>query len=91
MNIISMWHSTVREPADHGTDTVRTVDRTTFVPNESRTIDTGAAAPWNSLMWPLMTAVCHAMGVRTAAPFREQTNIEKEIVYNATEKNSGCS
>ena len=29
------------------------------------TIDEGAVAPWNSLMWSLMTDVCREMGVRT--------------------------
>ena len=33
-----------------GTGTVRTVDRSTLVPDESLTIDEGAVAPWNSLM-----------------------------------------
>ncbi len=35
-----------------------TVDRATLVPDESKTIDEGAVAPWNSLMWSLMTDVC---------------------------------
>ena len=41
-----------------GTGMVRTVDRTTLVPDESLSIDEGAVAPWNSLMWSLMTDVC---------------------------------
>ena len=65
-----------------GTGTVRTVDRTTLVPNEDLTIDEGAVAPWNSLMWSLMTDVCRAMGVRTDIPFRDLTDEEKEIVYD---------
>ena len=65
-----------------GTGTVRTVDRDTLVPDESLTIDDGAVAPWNSLMWSLMTDVCRAMGVRTDIPFRDLTNEEKEIVYD---------
>lgn len=65
-----------------GTGTVRTVDRATLVPDESLTIDDGAVAPWNSLMWSLMTDVCRAMGVRTDIPFRDLTDEEKEIVYN---------
>lgn len=65
-----------------GTGTVRTVDRSTLVPDESLTIDEGAVAPWNSLMWSLMTDVCRAMGVRTNVPFRELTDEEKEIVYD---------
>ena len=65
-----------------GTGTVRTVDRSTLIPDESLTIDDGAVAPWNSLMWSLMTDVCRVMGVRTDIPFRDLTNEEKEIVYD---------
>ncbi len=65
-----------------GTGTVRTVDRATLVPDENLTIDDGAVAPWNSLMWSLMTDVCREMGVRTDVPFRELTDKEKEIVYD---------
>ncbi len=65
-----------------GTGMVHTVDRSTLVPDESLTIDEGAVAPWNSLMWSLMTDVCRAMGVRTDVPFRELTEKEKDIVYN---------
>ena len=65
-----------------GTGIVRTVDPTTLVPDESLSIDEGAVAPWNSLMWSLMTDVCRAMGVRTDVPFRELNEREKEIVFH---------
>ena len=65
-----------------GTGIVRTVDPTTLVPDESLSIDEGAVAPWNSLMWSLMTDVCRAMGVRTDVPFRELSEREKEIVFH---------
>ena len=65
-----------------GTGLVRTVDRATLVPDDSLTIDEGAVAPWNSLMWSLMTDVCRAMGVRTDVPFRELTDRERDIVFN---------
>lgn len=65
-----------------GTGTVRTVDESTLVPDESLTIDEGAVAPWNSLMWSLMTDVCREMGVRTDIPFKDLTKTEKEIVYH---------
>ena len=65
-----------------GTGIVRTVDRDTLVPDDSLTIDEGAVAPWNSLMWSLMTDVCREMGVRTDVPFRELTEREKDIVFN---------
>lgn len=64
-----------------GTGMVRTVDRATLIPDESKTIDEGAVAPWNSLMWSLMTDVCREMGVRTNVPFKDLTEKEKEIVY----------
>ena len=65
-----------------GTGMVRTVDRSTLVPDPTLTIDQGAVAPWNTLMWSLMTDVCRAMGVRTDVPFCELSDREKEIVYN---------
>lgn len=64
-----------------GTGIVRTVDMSTLVPDESLTIDEGAVAPWNTLMWSLMTEVCRAMGVRTDIPFSELTAQEREIVF----------
>ena len=64
-----------------GTGSVRTVDLSTLVPDESLTIEQGAVAPWNSLMWSLMTDVCKEMGVRIDVPFRELTEREKDIVY----------
>ena len=65
-----------------GTGTVRTVDRSTLVPDDSLTIEGGAVAPWNSLMWSIMVDVCREMGVRTDIPFRDLTDREKDIVYN---------
>ena len=65
-----------------GTGVVRTVDMASLVPDDSLSIDEGAVAPWNSLMWSLMTDICRAMGVRTDVPFRELTAEEKEIVYH---------
>lgn len=64
-----------------GTGVVRTVDRSTLVPDESLTIDEGAVAPWNTLMWSLMTDVCRAMGVRTDVPFRNLMPEERKIVF----------
>ena len=69
-------------PKCGGTGSVRTVDLDTLVPDDTLTIDEGAVAPWNSLMWSLMTDVCREMGVRTHIPFRELTAQEKEIVYH---------
>ena len=65
-----------------GTGSVRTVDIESLVPDDTLSIDGGSVAPWNSLMWSLMTDVCREMGVRTDVPFRELTAEEKEIVYH---------
>ena len=76
------FNSTGACPTCSGTGVVRTVNESSLVPNESLTIDEGAVAPWNTLMWSLMTDVCRAMGVRTDVPFRDLTPEEKEIVYH---------
>lgn len=65
-----------------GTGIVRTVDKSTLVPDDSLTINEGAVAPWGTLMWSLMTDVCREMGVRTNIPFKDLTDKEKDIVYN---------
>ena len=69
-------------PTCSGTGSVRTVNMDALVPDDSLTIDEGAVAPWNSLMWSLMTDVCREMGVRTDIPFCALTEQEKEIVYH---------
>ncbi len=69
-------------PYCEGTGTVRTVNIASLVPDENLTIDQGAVAPWQSLMWSLMTDVCRAMGVRTDVPFKDLTDEEKDIVYH---------
>lgn len=75
------FNSTGACPTCSGTGIVRKVNIDSLVPDDSLTIDEGAVAPWNSLMWSLMTDVCRAMGVRTDVPFRDLTDKEKEIVY----------
>ena len=69
-------------PACDGTGTVRTVDESTLVPDETLSIDQGAVLPWNTLMWSLMTDVCRAMGVRTDVPFNQLTPKERDIVFH---------
>ena len=61
---------------------VHTVDMASLVPDDTLTIDEGAVAPWNSLMWSLMTDICREMGVRTNIPFRDLTEQEKDIVFH---------
>lgn len=69
-------------PVCDGTGTVRMVDEDTLVPDESLSIDEGAVAPWNTLMWSLMTDVCREMGVRTDVPFNQLTEKERDIVFH---------
>lgn len=72
-----------------GTGIVRTVDEATLVPDESLSIDEGAVAPWQTLMWSLMKDIAREMGVRTDVPFRELTETERDIVFHgpAVKKN----
>ena len=69
-------------PTCDGTGIVRRVDESTLVPDESLTIEEGAVAPWNQLMWSLMKDVCREMGVRTDVPFKDLTPREKDIVLH---------
>ena len=65
-----------------GTGIIRTVDESTLVPDESLSIDEGAVAPWQTLMWSLMKDIAREMGVRTNVPFKELTEQEREIVFH---------
>ena len=65
-----------------GTGTIRTVDETTLVPDESLSIDEGAVLPWQTLMWSLMKDIARDLGVRTDVPFRELSGKEREIVFH---------
>ena len=66
-----------------GTGVVREVDMATIIPDDSLTIDEGAVAPWQSLMWSLMKDIAREMGVRTDVPWRELTDRERDIVLHA--------
>ena len=66
-----------------GTGVVREVDPATIVPDDSLTIDEGAVAPWQSLMWSLMKDIARDMGVRTDVPWRDLTKKERDIVLHA--------
>ena len=66
----------------NGTGSIRQVDESTLVPDESLTIEEGAVAPWNTLMWSLMVDVCREMGVRTNVPFNQLTEKERDIVFH---------
>ncbi len=65
-----------------GTGIVRIVDESTLVPNEELSIDEGAVAPWQTLMWSLMKDLAREMGVRTDVPFKKLTKKERNIVFH---------
>ena len=69
-------------PTCGGTGIVRTVDESTLVPDESLSIEEGAVASWQQLMWKLMRDIAREMGVRTDVPFSELTPREREIVFH---------
>ena len=72
-----------------GTGVVREVDPATIVPDDSLTIDEGAVAPWQSLMWSLMKDIARDMGVRTDVPWRDLTKRERDIVLQMKTGESG--
>ncbi|MDE5818234.1 MAG: excinuclease ABC subunit UvrA [Lachnospiraceae bacterium] len=65
-----------------GTGITRVIDESTLVPDESLSIDDGAVAPWQTLMWALMKNIAREMGVRTDVPFCELTDKERELVFH---------
>ena len=69
-------------PECAGTGVVRRVDESTLVPDDTKTIDEGAVAPWGHLMWSLMKDIARQAGVRTDVPFRELTAEEQEFVMH---------
>ena len=66
----------------NGTGIVRIVDQSTLVPDENLSIDEGAVAPWQTLMWSLMKDIAREMGVRTHVPFKDLTARERDIVFH---------
>ena len=73
-------------PSCSGTGVIRTVNEDSLVPADSLTIDEGAVAPWQTLMWSLMKDIARDLGVRTDVPFRDLTPKEKEIVFHGPAK-----
>lgn len=73
-------------PRCDGTGKIWEVDLSTIVPDDSLTIDEGAVAPWQSLMWSLMKDMARDMGVRTDVPWCDLTKKERDIVLHAPPK-----
>ena len=69
-------------PTCAGTGTVRSIDESTLVPDESKTIDEGAVTPWGHLMWSLMKDIARQAGIPTDVPYRDLTPEQKEFVLH---------
>ncbi len=69
-------------PTCAGTGIVREVNLAAIVPDETKSIEEGAVASWQSLMWSLMIDIVRDMGVRTDVPFKDLTPRERDIVFN---------
>ncbi len=69
-------------PTCAGLGMVRDIDDQTLVPDQSKTIDEGAVAPWGMFGLAVMPQVVAELGVRTDVPYRELTDHEQEIVLD---------
>lgn len=69
-------------PTCAGTGTVRSIDESTLVPDESKTIDEGAVAPWGHLMWSLMKDIARQAGIPTDVPYRDLTPEQQDFVLH---------
>ena len=69
-------------PTCAGTGTVRSIDESTLVPDESKTIDEGAVAPWGHLMWSLMKDIAREAGIPTDVPYRDLTPEQQDFVLH---------
>ena len=74
-------------PHCDGTGIVREVDMAAIIPDDTLTIDQGAVASWQSLMWSLMKDIARDhLGVRTDVPWRDLSDRERDIVLHAPPK-----
>ena len=69
-------------PHCDGTGITRVVDESTLITDENLSIDEGAVAPWQTLIWALMKQVAREMGIRTDIPFKDLTEKEKDLVFH---------
>ena len=72
-------------PECSGTGTIREVDESKLVPDETKTLEEGAVRSWNQFGISEMYRVAEAIGVRIDVPFKDLTDEEKEIVYHGKE------
>ena len=59
-------------PSCSGTGVIRTVNEDSLVPDDSLTIDEGAVAPWQTLMWSLMKDIAREHRCTVPRPYSER-------------------
>lgn len=69
-------------PNCSGTGIERVIDDSTLVPDENKTLEEGAVESWNMFGINWMYHVAGELGVRLDVPFKELSDMEKEIIYN---------
>ncbi|HSD56210.1 MAG TPA: hypothetical protein VLA92_03590, partial [Candidatus Saccharimonadales bacterium] len=69
-----------------GLGIMRTVDEATLIPDDSRSIDDGAVAPWRLLGRTKQPLIIKELGVRTSVPWRELSSKEKELVLHGQDR-----
>ncbi|MGX9901029.1 excinuclease ABC subunit UvrA [Arthrobacter sp. SA17] len=78
-------------PGCSGTGIVRDVNDATLVPDETKSIEEGAVAPWSMFGLTVMPQVVAEFGVRTDVPYAELTPREREVVMHGPEEKKHIS
>ncbi|GHD31541.1 excinuclease ABC subunit A [Nocardiopsis kunsanensis] len=73
-------------PTYQGTGTVREVDDTSLIRDESSSIDEGTVIPWQMYGFKVQPQIAREFGVRTDVPWRELARWEKGIVLDGPEE-----
>ncbi|OWT33322.1 excinuclease ABC subunit A [Methanobrevibacter sp. 87.7] len=72
-------------PRCSGTGTVREVDDSKLVPDQTKTLEEGAVRAWNLFGISWMYRAAGELGVPVDVPFKDLSDEEKEIVYHGKE------
>lgn len=77
------FNSTGACPVCGGTGVAYTPNPDSYISDPNKSIEDGAIAPWNQLMWKVMIPIVRDMGVRINVPFKDLTEKEKDILFNS--------
>ncbi len=69
-------------PECGGIGAVDEIDESTLIPDESRSIDDGAVAPWRLAGRSFMPNVVAQLGIRTDIPYRDLTPKEQDFILH---------